>query len=359
MPFATIKAVRLAGVASAVPSSLWNESGAVAAFGADEVSRIARSTGIRQRHVSTGSLCASDLCEASARRLLADLGWEPGSLELLIFVSQTPDYVLPATSCALHQRLGLSKQCAAFDINMGCSGYVHGLWAAAGIMAASGLARGLLLVGDTLHRLTSPLDRSTTLLFGDAGTATALVGDPLAADMHFSLGTDGGGVHNLIVPAGGCRLPNTAGTTRRDKAEGGNERGPEDMFMDGGEVFSFTLGEVPPLVEGLLAARQWTPADVDAFVFHQANSFMLRHLATKMGLPMSKVPLSLSEHGNTGCASIPVTMTTTMGGSLAGASRNLLMAGFGAGFSWAGCTLTCGPIACPEMILVEERQAAA
>ena len=161
---------------------------------------------------------------------------------------------------------------------------------------------------------------------------------------------------SAILPAGGCRLPKNESTAVREKAEGNNERGPEDLFMDGAEIFSFTLDEVPPLVSGLMEARGWSQSDVDAFVFHQANKFMLSHLATKMGVPMDKVPLSLTEYGNTSCASIPLTMTAAMREPLTMGSRNLLMAGFGVGYSWAGCTVTCGPMACPEMIFVEEKE---
>jgi 3-oxoacyl-[acyl-carrier-protein] synthase-3 len=359
MPLARIKGIRLAGVASAVPASAWDNTQAASAFGTEELAKITRSTGVKRRQVSSGSLCASDLCEASAQRLIAELGWEPESIELLIFVSQTPDHVLPATSCTLHHRLGLSKSCATFDISMGCSGYVYGLWMASSLMAASGLSRGLLLVGDTIARLTSPMDRATSLLFGDAGTATALVRDEAASDICFSLGTDGSGWKNLIVPAGGCRTPKSEITAQRVKADGNNQRGQEDLFMDGAEIFAFTLGEVPPLVAGLMEASGWTPENIDAFVFHQANKFMLNHLGTKMGLPMEKVPLSLADFGNTSGASIPVTMTATMRESLTGESKNLLMAGFGVGYSWAGCTLTCGPLACPPMIFVEEKEAVA
>jgi len=199
MPVSQIKGVRLAGLASAVPraASAAGESGK--AFAPDDVQKISQSTGIERRHVSEGGLCTSDLCYAAAKQLLSDLNWSAESVEGLLFVSQTPDFILPATSCVLHGRLGLSRSCAAFDIGMGCSGYVYGLWVASSLMASSGLSRVLLLSGDTIPRLTSPLDRSTALLFGDAGTATAMVRDESATPMTFSLGTDGSGWKNLIM----------------------------------------------------------------------------------------------------------------------------------------------------------------
>ncbi len=357
MALALINSIRLAGVASAVPASLWKDGETLQKFGAEEIRRISSATGIRERHVSTGSLCASDLCEAAAIRLLGDLGWEPGSIDLLVFLSQTPDHLVPATSSILHKRLGLSRTCAALDVSQACSGYVYGLWAASAMMAASGFRRGLLLVGDTLHRLTSPLDRATTLLFGDAGTATALTLDPTASGMRFALGTDGTGAANLMVPAGGFRHRRDASTARREPAQGGNERSAEDLFMDGGEIFSFTLREVPALITSLMEQDGCTSADVDAFLFHQASQLVVNHLAVKLKLPAEKVPLSLPAYGNTSSASIPLTMTTALRDKLSSGPRKLLMAGFGAGYSWGGCMLTCGPAACPEIILVPEKQA--
>ncbi|MBK8091135.1 MAG: ketoacyl-ACP synthase III [Verrucomicrobiaceae bacterium] len=356
MPLLKINGVSLAGVASAVPAAKWDSAAAVAAFGAEDLAKITRSTGVKQRHVSTGTLCASDLCYEAADRLINELGWERDSVDFLLFVSQTGDHVLPATSCVLQHRLVLSKDCACFDIGMGCSGYVYGLWTASSLIAASGLKRGLLLVGDTIGRLTSPQDRSTSLLFGDAGSATALIQDGNASSMTFSLGTDGAGWKNLIVPAGGCRIPASVETAQRHKVEGNNERGQQDLYMDGAEIFAFTLAEVPPLIAGLMESSGWTAADVDAFLFHQANKFMLQHLGTKMNVPLDKTPLSLGEYGNTSCASIPLTLTVTRRDALAAGSLRLVMAGFGVGYSWAGCSLTTGPLICPELILVDEKR---
>jgi 3-oxoacyl-[acyl-carrier-protein] synthase-3 len=348
-----VSGIQIAGVASAVPATLWNNSETVAAFGEDEVKRISRSAGIVKRHVSNGSLCTTDLCYAAAKKLLENLSWDPESVNLLVLVSQTNDYCIPASSCVMHQRLGLSSRCAAFDLGMGCSGYVYGLWVVSSMLAATGMKRGLLLVGDTIPRLTSPLDRSTALLFGDAGTATALQRDENTGSINFSLGTDGKGWPNLLIPASGCRIPKSTQTSVQNKAEGNNSRSLENVCMNGAEIFAFTIAEVPPLVGGLLETRGWQAVDVDYFVFHQANKFMLTHLATKMGLPMTKLPLSLSDYGNTSCASIPVTLTT-MRESLQTAPRKLLMAGFGVGYSWAGCTLESAPMVCPEMLFVDE-----
>lgn len=358
MAVAKLQGVRLAGVASAVPAMSRPVADLAEAFGAEEVQKISQSTGVAQRHVSAGKLCTSDLCFAAARRLLTDLKWEPSSVEALVFVSQTFDFpCVPATSCVLQMRLGLPNTCAAFDVALGCSGHVYGLWVAASLMAASGLSRALLLAGDVASRTCSPLDRATALLFGDAGSATALERDPTAGPFVFSLGTDGTGWKNLIIPAGGGRQPRNETTAIRKTAEANNLRSAEDVFMDGAEIFAFTLREVPTLVDSVLAASGWKREEVDYFVFHQANKFMLTYLAKFMRLPLPKVPLSLQEYGNTSSASIPLTINSKLAEVVRSRSVRLLLGGFGVGYSWAGCSLQCGPIAAPEVIMVEETEA--
>lgn len=358
MATAKVQGVRLAGVASAVPVTARPIIDSADVFGEDDVGKISQSTGVERRHLSAGKLCTSDLCYAAARRLLNDLQWDPASVDGVIFVSQTADFpCIPATSCVLQMRLGLASSCAAFDIALGCSGHVYGLWTAASLIAGSGLSRVLLLAGDTIHRACSPLDRSTALLFGDAGSATALERDPSALPMNFCLGTDGVGWKNLIIPAGGWRQPRTASTSARKKAEANNLRSGEDLLMSGSEIFAFTLREVPSLVSNVLAAAGWNREDVDYFVFHQANKFMLTHLAKFMKLPLAKVPLSLQEYGNTSSASIPVTINSQLAEKLAAGPLRLVLGGFGVGYSWAGCGLVCGPIVAPPIVTVEESEA--
>lgn len=354
MANATTSGTRIAGIASAVPESVQTREHLAAAFGAAEAQKIIDSVGIESRHVTRGSLCTSDLCHAAAERLLADLEWERDSIDLLVFVTHTPDYVMPATSGSLQARLGLPKSCAALDINLGCSGYVYGLWTAAAMMQSGPFRRALLLVGDTITRLAAPADRAVTPLFGDAGTATALERDASAPPMTFQLGTDGRGERNLMVAAGGFRTPRGAETSSRTERESGNVRSDEDLFMDGAEVFNFTQREVRPLVQSMLAA-----GDVDHVVMHQANRFILQHLAKRLKLPEEKVVIALEAFGNTSSASIPLAITTALAETLRTASRRLLLVGFGSGYSWGGVTLACGPLVIPELTLVPESAAGA
>lgn len=350
MAVSKVSGVRLAGVASAVPEQKRHFSDLAAAFGEEEVRKISESTGVVERHIAPPGMCTSDLCYAAAERLLAETGWERDSIDALIFVSQTPDYVLPATACTLQRRLKLSKRCAAFDVGLGCSGYVYGLWVASTLLAGGGLRRALLLVGDTSNFTLSPADRSVALLFGDAGTATALErGD---GAVTFALGTDGAGRDNLIIPAGHFRTPRSPETARCTPREGGNARSDENLYMNGAEIFTFTLREVPGLMKSVLAESGFTAEATDAFVFHQANKFMIDYLVKRMKLPPEKVPVVLQRYGNTSSASIPLAMSDALGARLRQGRMRLVLGGFGVGYSWGAAAMDCGPMAMPEVVLV-------
>jgi 3-oxoacyl-[acyl-carrier-protein] synthase-3 len=300
---------------------------------------------VAERRLAGPTLCASDLCLEAGRNLLRDLGWDAASVDSLIFVSQTADYALPATACGLQHRLGLASSCAAFDVSLGCSGYMYGLWLAGSLLNSGAARRVLLLVGDTMTRLVSPLDRSAAPLFGDAGTATALESD--SGDTRswtFALGTDGTGREHLIVPAGRLRIPSSEETRRRTEREGGNIRSDEDLFMDGAEVFAFTQRIVPKLVNGVLSAAGKTTSDIDHVVFHQANEFMLRFLAKKIGL---------KRFGNTTSPSIPLAMVTELEAALRSGPLTVLLAGFGVGWSWGAAVIEAGPLASVGLTVVE------
>ncbi len=348
-----VEQVRIAGIASAVPKRVLTLEDDARVFGAAEIERISQNIGVRSRHVVEQSTCTSDLCYAAADRLLDELGWQRGSVDALIFVTQTPDYFMPATACVLQDRLKLPTSCASFDVNQGCAGYVYGLWIG-GQLARSGCRRLLLLVGDTTSRLVSPRDRNVTSLFGDAGTATALEYASDAARMCFELGADGSGYKHLTVPAGAFRQPHSPRSAERTERTGGNVRSDEDLFMDGAEVFTFVLREVPRLVQSILTAAETTIADVDAFVFHQANRFMLGHLTKRLKLPPERVAMGLAEYGNTSSASIPLAITTEWREPLRDRQQRMLLAGFGAGFSWGAAVLECGPVCVPDVFVLED-----
>ena len=355
----SISGVRIAGLASAVPEHVRSNFGYAAEFGEEEVRKICSSSGVSQVHVAGAGMCASDLCLAATQRLLPALGWPADSIDGLIFVSQTPDYLLPATSCSLHGRLGLAKHCAAFDVNLGCSGYIYGLWLGAQLAAGGALRRILVLAGDTISRIVSPQDRSVAMLFGDAGSSTALEYNPEAAPLFFELGTDGAGQNHIRVPAGLFRQRPNELTARRTKRDDANIRSDEDLFMDGAEVFTFTLAEVPGMIKATLQSAGWTIEDTDAFVMHQANQFMLQHLTKRMRLPAEKTVISMAKYGNTSSASVPLAITDCLRQKLEAGSLRLLLAGFGVGLSWGAVALNFGPAVMPELVAVPEAGPAA
>lgn len=355
MSISRIAGVRIAGLASAVPRTVVETTSLTDRFSEDDLRKIIKGTGVRRRRVAPEGMCTSDMCFAAGERLLDALAWKREEVDALVFVSQTPDYLLPATSCLLQHRLGLPSSCAAFDVGLGCSGYVYGLWLASHLVASGASKRCLLAVGEVSGRRIHPRDRSAVALFGDAGTVTALEAtDDRSSPWTFQLGTDGAGAGHLIVPAGGCRLlPSPATAVEREYADG-NPRSLNDLYMDGSEIFLFALDRVPPLIRETLAAAGWSAEQVEAFVLHQANEFMLKHVAKSMKLPLDKVPLILEDFGNTSSASIPLTMTQKLAAPLRDGPRDLLLAGFGVGLSWGAVTMRVGPVVVPPLVEVDE-----
>ena len=335
---ARVDGVRIAGLVSCVPPRQVENAHFEASFGTG-VAEVTKMTGVASRHWVEDGVTTSDLCARAAERLLEGLQWAPDSVDALLFISQTPDYRLPATAIVLGARLGLRPGIIAFDVNLGCSAYPYGLWLAETMVAAGAARRVLLAVGDTSSRVTDPSDRATALLFGDAGTVTAIEAAPEAAPAFFILGSDGRGAENLIIPNGGFRV----GDHRSQNA-------PDKLFMDGGEIFTFTLKAVPPLVADTLAIAGTTIEDYDAFLFHQANSFMIKHLAKKSKLPPEKVPINIDRYGNTSSATIPLLMSDDLAPRLSESACRLSLFGFGVGYSWASASLIVGPLACVETI---------
>lgn len=352
MVMATVEGVKIVGIVSAIPERQSVVSDIASIFGEETAQKISDATGVRSRHIVDETICTSDLCVPAAKQLLEELDWSPETVSLIIFVSQTPDYVLPATAASIHGRLGLSKNCSAFDINLGCSGFVYGLWTIAQLMGSGMFNRTLLLVGDTSSHLVSDQDRSAIPLFGDAAAVVALEKDNIVDPMHFDLGTDGNGVEHLIVPAGGCRTPYSEVTSQKIEDKNGNIRSQNNLYMNGTEIFTFTLREVPPMLRRVLEIAEWTLDDVDSFVFHQANLFILNYLIKRMKLDNTKVPTSIEDFGNTSSASIPLTMSYKLSERLTNDTSKLVLAGFGVGFSWAAVTLTCLPLSVCKLIYV-------
>jgi 3-oxoacyl-[acyl-carrier-protein] synthase-3 len=364
MASGVIKDVALYGMAAAVPKT------SISNLDFDLLSEFDRHklitmTGIERRRVVPAGMCASDLCHAAAEKLLLELQWNRETVEALVFVSQTPDYRLPATSCLLQDRLGLSKACMALDISLGCSGYVYGLATIASLVSSLKLKRVLLLVGDAASETVSSRDRSATPLFGDAGSATAL-GFQSDGAIFVDLNTDGSGANSILMPGGGYRNKLTIKDLDEQFVGDGIFRSAQNTILDGAEIFNFTLREVPPSVQRVLSLADRNMSEIDLFVFHQANWFMNEQIRKKMKIPVEKHPYSLKEFGNTSCASLPLTLVSQHRKTLArlgggggggggggrgagggGGVRGVTRGGWGGhGVAWGGaaCVPVCGEV---------------
>ena len=333
----------IVGVVSCLPKNQVSNAHFESRFGDAEVKDVVKMIGVQNRFWTDEHTSTRDLCAQAGRRLLTQLDWPATSVDALIFVSQTPDYRLPASACALQSDLGLPAACIAFDINLGCSGYPYALWLGMTMVQSGAARRVLLAVGDTISKIVDPADRSTALLFGDAGTVTAIEAAQ-EQKASFVLGTDGRGACNLIVPKGGFKDYSKSGDPRL------LEKASDCLYMDGGEIFNFTLKAVPALVSETIESSGIPLDEHDGFLFHQANLFMLKHLAKKAKLPVDKTPINIDQYGNTSCASIPLLMTTCLQDRLQKESMQLAMFGFGVGYSWAGASVSVGPLKCVETI---------
>lgn len=336
--------IAIRGISCTVPDNRVDNSFFVERFGAEAVEGFAKMTGVVGRHVAHPEQTTSDLSFVAASRLLDCIGWLRDSIDGLVFVTQTPDYILPATACVLHHRLGLSKNCLAFDMNLGCSGFVYGLFVAGSLCRKNQLTRVLLCGGDISTRRISENDKSAAMLFGDSGFAVAMEYSESAAPWNYLFRTDGSGFKNIIVPAGMFRHP-VGNQDIREFGEG-IWRADHHLYMNGINVFNFTISEVPTAIKQLMAQAGSTPENIDMLVLHQANLFILKNVARMTKFPMGKVPVSMDRYGNTSVTSIPLTLCDALAGKFDKSNQRLILAGFGVGLSWGVVSLELDPKAC-------------
>lgn len=346
--------IGITGLAAAVPSRQIDNLIPTPIFTADIAASVVDKTGIRYRRMADPGVCASDLCFAAADRLLNEMAVDRETVDAVILVTQTPDYRMPATALLLQHRLGLSKTAGAFDINLGCSGYVYGLSVAFSLAANPCLRRILLLNGETRTRAYSMKDRATGLLFGDAGTATLIEKQAAAGTSHFSMNSDGSRAELIMIKSGGYRNPSTAESLQEKAQPDGGLRSDEHGVMNGPGVFEFLIEEVPADIRRMMSATNTTTGDFDYFIFHQANRFMNEHLRRKFKIPPEKMPYSLDRFGNTSGVSIPLTMAVELKDALRAKSNRLFLCGFGVGLSWGSAMLNTSPITVPDLVEVGE-----
>jgi 3-oxoacyl-[acyl-carrier-protein] synthase-3 len=305
--------------------------------------KILSKTGIARRHIAAPTETAGDLAFHAVQKLFGKGKCHPADIDFLILCTQAPDYILPTTACLLQHRLGLPTGIGALDINLGCSGFVYGLSLAKGLIE-TGLASNVLLVtADTYSKYIHPLDKSVRTLFGDGAAATCI---SACAPGHtgsigpFVFGTDGSGAGNLMVEAGGFRTPASATTGQAHADDSGNTRSRQDLYMNGAEVMTFSLREVPKAVDALFAKMDVVREDIDFFVLHQANKFMLEALRKKLKIAPEKVPVYIEDVGNTVSSTIPLVLCDLLDrGQIRPGSRHVLV-GFGVGYSWAAAAIS-------------------
>lgn len=304
--------------------------------------KILEKTGISERRIAGVQQTAGDMAFEAARNLFAQGQVSADDVDFIILCTQAPDYVLPTTACILQDRLGISCQAGALDINLGCSGFVYGLSLAKGLVETGAARCVLLLTADTYSKYIHPLDKSVRTLFGDAAAATAIVASHSSAEAigPFVFGTDGSGAKNLIVEAGMYRLPKTCETSIEETDESGNVRTRENLSMNGPEVMSFSLREVPKATDALLQKAGLRKNDIDFFILHQANKFMLNALRKRMNIEVDKFPVLMEETANTVSSTIPLALNQLRNSGLLKNNQKLALIGFGVGYSWAACLVT-------------------
>ena len=304
------------------------------------VDKIEEKTGIRERHIAAANECSSDLGVAAARKLFDSGACQPSEVDFLLLCTQSPDYYLPTTACLVQDRLGMPTSAGALDFNLGCSGFIYGLGLAQGLISSGQASNVLLLTAETYSKFINTGDRSVRTIFGDAAAATLLTAEDSQSPLigPFVYGTDGSGGPNLIVPTGGTRCPRTAESAAMATDDGGNVRSRDNLFMNGPEIFNFTLDAVPRSVDDVLCKAGLRREDVDLFVFHQANRYMLEHLRKRLKIPPEKFQVSMAHCGNTVSSTIPIALKHAVTGGRIGPGSLSMLVGFGVGYSW-GATL--------------------
>ncbi|MEO5645636.1 MAG: ketoacyl-ACP synthase III [Bacteroidia bacterium] len=349
MAFFAATGVRIKGIAAAVPKGI-EDNRDYDKISEPERNLLIKTTGIATRHVAEKGTTTGDLCQVAAEKLITELKWDKSEIDLVIFVSQSPDHFLPATSILLQHKLGLPKTTAAFDISLGCSGYVYGLSVISGMLSTGGFRKALLLAGDISTHAMTPDDKSTWPLFGDAGTATAIEHDA-DGKIFFNLQSDGSGANAIIIPDGGLRHPISDKTYINEEVEKGVVRHRRNLWLNGLDVFNFSVREAPANMKALIEFAKINAGDVDHFIFHQANLLMNETIRKKLKIPVEKVPYSLPAFGNTSSASIPLTIVANLQ-KQAQSPQKWIFSGFGVGLSWASCYLETDSIVCPEVVYI-------
>ena len=341
--------INISGISAVVPKNVINNMTAHSHISIEEKVKTNQLTGVKEYRKAEPSLCTSDMCQKAAEILFEYMDISPAMIDAILFVSQTPDYLMPSTACLLQDKLSCTRDTIAFDINLGCSGYLYGLYTACSFIQGGGLDRVLLLCGDTQTKLCYEKDKNVSFILGDAGTASIIERNDNADDIKIKLMSDGSGYDKLIVPAGGFRTPSTSKTRVVRKQKDGILRSQEHLYMQGMEIFNFSVTDVVSTIKEFMLSENIEVSDVDYLVLHQANKFMTDKIARKLKFPIEKVPYSLGEYGNTSSASIPLTIVNSINQNKFRGHNNCVFSGFGVGLSWGVANIALNQISCPPI----------
>jgi len=320
-----------------LPSKVLTNNELAEEFHRWESEKIEEKLGIKERHIAEENQTASDLGFCAAEKLLANYPRE--NIDALIFCTQSPDYFLPATSCVLQEKLKLKKNCAVFDINQGCSGFIYGL-AIAKSFITSNIAQNILLItAETYSKHINPKDLANKTIFGDGAAAILIEKSELENIFEFVLGSDGSGYNNLIVKAGGFRHPYNKDPEIK-MTNSGDIYTDNNLYMNGREIFNFTIEAVPLVVKECLMKNNLTIDEVDYFIFHQANKFMIDYLRQKIGIPENRFYNNIELTGNTVSSTIPIALKDAKDNSIIKPGDKILICGFGVGYSWGATIIT-------------------
>lgn len=332
--------VGISALSAAIPHTVIDNYKYTQYFPEEQVKEVVDKVGIYERRFADEKTCSSDLCFAAAERLIADNNISREEIDLLVFLSQTPDYRMPATSILLQERLGLSHSTIAFDITLGCSGFIYGLSIVYALMQQKGLRKALLLDGETRSKVYSPKDRRSAFLFGDGGVAALIERDEKFGKSYFSLNSDGSRGDLIMIKGGGYRHPSSIETLKEKVVdEYGNIRNDEQGYMQGEDVFNFVIREIPKDIKKILEYTRLEAGSLDYYIFHQANNFINSYLAKKLKLDFSKIPSTISKYGNTSSVSVPLTIVSELQGQF-NTPKKLLLSAFGVGMTWATGVIT-------------------
>lgn len=327
--------VGITAMSACVPKNVINNLEYTQYFPATDVAKLVEKTGIYERRFADVKTCSSDLCYVAAEKLFADNDIDRSSIDILIFITQTPDYRMPANSLLLQERLKLPTSTMAFDITLGCSAFIYGMSVAYSLLSQPNVNKILILDGETRSKVYSPKDRKTAFLFGDGGVAALVEKDDKFGDTHISLNSDGSMADTIKINGGGYRNPSSVETLKEKIVdEYGNIRTDENGYMDGESVFNFVATKVPQDIKKLCSQTCIDLQLMDYYIFHQANNFMNQFIVKKLKIDKGKVPSTIAKFGNTSSVSVPLTIVSELKDKLNG-SHNLLLSAFGVGLTWA------------------------